>query len=65
MTRSGLLFPIDADGKRYRWAFSKDGKYWMLRDHEGYVRTLEENWISSVPRIRAILENYGLTCEVS
>ena len=58
----------DALGNKYRWGFWRDSRNpatWMLRDHEGYIRTLESNWIDSAARIRAILENYGLTAEVN
>lgn len=61
----------DASGAPFRWAFWRDdghGKYagyWMLRDHEGYVRTLESSWLDSVPKIRLILSNYGFYAEIS
>jgi hypothetical protein len=38
---------------------------WFLEDYTGYVRTLERNWLDSVPRIRMILENHGMTAEIS
>ena len=61
----------DSSGTSFRWAFWRDGGhgknagYWMIRDHEGYVRTLERRWLDSVPRIRLILSNYGLHAEIS
>ena len=58
---------FDEQGNKYRWAFwfDKGYKVWFLRDHEGYVRRMAENWQDSVPRIRMVLSNYGMTAEVS
>lgn len=52
-------------GEKFKWAFRKEGKYWMLKDHENYERTLEANWIDSVPRIQDIASNYGMICRIS
>lgn len=55
-------------GERFKWAFWRDPRkpaHWMLRDHEGYVRTLEPTWADSVPRIRLIADNYGCDCNIS
>jgi len=63
-TRSFTAFY--SDGSKYSLSFWRDGRNgWMLRDHQGYVRTLENTWHDSVPRIRAVLENYGLTADIS
>lgn len=59
------FFAYDRAGRRYQWAFWRDGAMWFLRDHEGYARALEQTWLQSVPRIRAILENYGFRAEVN
>ena len=50
-----------------RWAFwfDKGYKAWFLRDCENYVRRMGDNWQDSVPRIRMVLENYGMTAEIS
>ena len=56
------------DGKTYRWQFWRDARppaYWMLKDHEGHIRTLERTWIDSVPHIHAILESYGMHADIS
>lgn len=56
----------DSDGRIHKWHFAKARGYWFLREPDGgYVRTLEKTWAESVPRIRVIFENYGLTTEVS
>jgi hypothetical protein len=57
----------DANGAAYSWFFRYDGllKVWVLGDYTGYVRVLESNWYSSVPRIRTILENHGMTADIS
>lgn len=60
-----IFFAFDRAGRRFQWAFWRQDGMWFLRDHEGYRRTLEQTWYNSVPRIRAILENYGLKAEVS
>lgn len=54
-------------GQEYRWAFWFDKGYraWFLRDCQGYERRLESNWIDSIPRIRLVLANYGMTAEIS
>jgi len=39
--------------------------FWQLRDHDGYVRSLEHNWLNSVPMIRQLAENYGFQTTVS
>jgi hypothetical protein len=54
-------------GHRYSWKFWRDAasQLWFLEDYTGYVRTLERNWLDSVPRIRMILENHGMTAEIS
>ena len=69
----------DADGNTYRWAFWRETgltqirighkrrtiSAWMLRDHDGYTRTLSATWIDAVADIRAVAESYGLTCNIS
>ncbi len=63
-----MLLAYDAQGKRYQFKFWRDTlrpAYWMLEDYTGYVRTLETTWLASVPRIRLIVANHGMTCEVS
>jgi hypothetical protein len=55
----------DADGRVYGWKVFREDRGWFLVDHDGYRRTLEATWRESVPRIRAIAENYGFTVEVS
>ena len=49
------------------WAFGRSRKsgVWFLRDHDGYIRTLESTWIDSAPMIRQVAENYGFTCAVN
>lgn len=73
------LTVADAEGNKYSWRFWREtgmtwvctGRKprrldaWMLEDHEGCVRTLESTWADSVPCIRMILENYGLTANIS
>lgn len=65
MKSTTILRAKDASGKVYEWAFGKDGKYWFLRDHTGYIRTLEATWRDSVPRILAIAANHGFAVNVS
>ena len=57
----------DSDGASYSWFFRYDGllKAWILGDYTGHVRILESNWFNSVPRIRTILANHGMTAEIS
>ena len=57
----------DADGHKYQWAFRYSAalRNWILRDHTGYERILERNWLDSTSRIRAILANHGMTAEIS
>ena len=57
----------DAEGLEYNWAFWYDSGYraWFLRDCDRYERRLEHTWIDSVPRIHAILSNYGMTADIS
>jgi hypothetical protein len=52
-------------GEKLKWAFRKNGKYWFLKDHEDYVRTLESSWIDSVPKLLDIAYNYGMECRIS
>jgi hypothetical protein len=67
MTKTTTFTAHDAEGKPYRWAFWYDSAYraWFLRDYTGYVRRMESNWYGSVPRIKLVLENHGMTAEVS
>ena len=51
--------------EKLKWAFKREGNYWLLRDHENYIRVLENTWIDSVPRIQTIANNYGVTCQIS
>lgn len=54
----------DEAGAVYRWRVSRDVRSpaaWMLEDHSGYQRTLESNWLDSVPRIRLIAENHNFS----
>jgi hypothetical protein len=53
----------DAYQKRYVWDLTKRGKYWELTDHVGYLRVLEETWLLTVPRVKELAENYGMTLE--
>jgi hypothetical protein len=57
----------DATGTAFSWAFWYDKGYraWFLRDPEGYERRMESTWIDSVPRIRMVLENYGMAASIS
>ena len=60
------LAAVDAAMRIEKWHFGKGRGYWYLREPDGgYVRTLERTWAESVPRIRTILENHGLTADVS
>jgi hypothetical protein len=53
-------------GKPFTWKFYRDSKYgWTLIDFNGYERTLEKTWIDSLPVIRRILSNHGMTCPLS
>lgn len=53
------------DGSKYKWAFEKDNYGWWLIDYEGVKRYLEKTWIDSVPIIHLILDNYGMTANIS
>lgn len=67
MKRTGF-YCMDSDGNRVRWYFWHDGRRpasWMLEDHEGYVRVLENTWVDSAYRIKNIAENYGFTTTLS
>ena len=55
----------DADGKRYTWKYWRRAGWWMLEDPHGYVRTLEKTWRDSLPHFHLILENHGLTANIS
>ena len=57
----------DSEGASYSWFFRYDVllKAWVLGDYTGHVRVLESNWFNSVPRIRTILANHGMTAEVN
>ncbi len=39
--------------------------FWRLKDHDGYVRNLDHNWINSVPMIQQLADNYGFKTTVS
>lgn len=36
------------------------GPAWIYRDHEGYERTVEGNWLDLVAAFKRTAENYGL-----
>jgi hypothetical protein len=36
-----------------------------LRDLDGYERRMGDNWYDSIQRIQMVLENYGMTAEIS
>ena len=55
---------FDKQGNRYQWAFYRDQE-WMLRDYTGYVRTLGKTWIDSAPKINLILDNHGMSANIS
>lgn len=61
----------DAAGNKYKWSFWRDPRadnkkgLWFLKDPDGYVRSLENTWIDSVPRIRTILENHDMKADIS
>jgi hypothetical protein len=62
-----LIFKHKQDGTRTLWKFHKDTGYnrWALVAPDGYTRFLEDTWVGSVPRIKAIADNHGCTVEVS
>jgi len=64
MNRTNIIMTYK-DGKRYTWTAFRERNIWFLRDHTGYCRALESNWFNSVPLIRLIAENHGMTCNVS
>lgn len=64
-TRRTTFTAIDADGKRYQWSFWKHNGIWWLRTNDDCFRALESTWLASVPRIHAVLDNYGMTAEIS
>jgi hypothetical protein len=41
------------------------GPMWMMRDHEGYERGLETNWLATVTRVLQIADNYGASARIS
>lgn len=52
----------DSDGKVYRWRLFRDTRRpagWMLEDHSGYFRSLEETYALSVPKVKVIASNHG------
>ena len=54
----------DKDGHKFTWRVVRDPRkpaQWVLKDHEGYERTLNDVWATSVPRIKLIAENYGFS----
>ena len=54
----------DASGSKFKWNVVRDANKpaaWVLTDHTGYKRVLDEFWATSVPRIKLIAENHGLT----
>lgn len=54
----------DKNGNKFRWSVVRDANKpasWVLTDHAGYKRVLDEVWTLSVPRIKLIAENHGLT----
>lgn len=68
MERATRFTVTDSEGTTRQWAFYRDGRtpqMWMLRDHTGYLRTLEKTWNDSVVRIQAIAANHGFTTNVS
>lgn len=60
---------LDNHGTAYFWSAYREkttsGHFWMLRDHTGYIRACESRWVDSVPRIKAVAENHGLTISQS
>lgn len=53
----------DSDGKAFRWRLWRDRRppaRRMLETHDGVLRSLEESYLLSVPRVRMIASNYGL-----
>ena len=60
-------FTAFKSGHRYTWKFWRDdtSRSWFLEDYTGYTRALEATWRDSVPRIRMILENHGMTARIS
>jgi hypothetical protein len=67
MENKKKCFTATKAGHRYSWKFWRDPVLglWFLQDYTGYTRTLESRWADSVLRIRVILENHGMTAEVS
>jgi hypothetical protein len=57
----------DSDGAQYSWFFwfDKGRAAWYLGDYTGYERRLECDWRDSAPRIVGILENHGMTAQIS
>lgn len=49
-------------GDFFRWELYRDALGWHLRTHDGCERFAGENYLSSVPFVRMVAENYG--CEI-
>jgi hypothetical protein len=60
-------FKASTETGHVMWAFGRSAKsgVWFLRDHDGYIRTLDRTWIDSAPMIQRTVENYGFTCTVN
>jgi len=53
-------------GRTFIWKVYRDLKHgWTLIDYNGHKRTLEATWVDSLPTIRRILSNHGMTCPLS
>lgn len=64
MSKAIALHLKDDSGRRVLWSLYRDCRkpsLWMLRDHAGYLRTLEATYAESVPRVRMIADNHGYT----
>ena len=59
---TSLIVTHTETGEQFKWRFWRDTRspsYWVLQTHDNELRTLEQNWINSVPRINLTAENYG------
>jgi hypothetical protein len=43
------------------WRDVRKPALWVIRDHEGYTRTMDDVWATTAQRILLLADNYALT----
>ncbi len=67
-TNQSVIWTIFKSNRQWNVTSGKKSHYvsgWSFRDHEGYERFVEGNWLALVDHFRLVADNYGFQTSIS